>query len=170
MYTPFLIDRGHSPADVGLWLGTWGMIASLLGSTLGGVLASRRGLLQSVVLTASVRAVPLALQWAQTADLLPVNASTVIAVNCAEHFFGGALTTCMFALMMSRVDRRIGGTHYTLLASVEVGGKSLTAVSSGLLAQKFGYPPVFLGAVAVTMLFPLLAIPLKRSLARPARA
>ena len=163
MYTPFLIDRGHSPADVGLWLGTWGMIASLLGSTLGGVLASRRGLLQSVVLTASVRAVPLALQWAQTADLLPVNASTVIAVNCAEHFFGGALTTCMFALMMSRVDRRIGGTHYTLLASVEVGGKSLTAVSSGLLAQKFGYPPVFLGAVAVTMLFPLLAIPLKRS-------
>jgi MFS transporter, PAT family, beta-lactamase induction signal transducer AmpG len=164
MYTPFLIDRGNTPADVGLWLGTWGMLASLFGSTVGGIIATRRGLLESVLWTGGVRAFPIALQWAQTAGLLPVNAATVIAVNCTEHFFAGALTTCMFALMMSRVDRRIGGTHYTVLASIEVGGKAVTALSSGVLADKFGYPPVFLGAALVTMAFPLLAVPLKRSL------
>jgi MFS family permease len=95
---------------------------------------------------------------------LPVNAGTVIAVNCAEHFFGGALTTCMFALMMSRVDRRIGATHYTLLAAVEVGGKALTSTFSGVFADRFGYAPVFLGAVVLTMAFPFLALPLRRAL------
>lgn len=165
MYTPFLIDRGNTPAQVGLWLGTWGMLASLLGSAAGGVLASRRGLLESVVLTASVRAFPLAAQWAQTAGLIPVNGATVIAINCAEHFLGGALTTCMFALMMSRVDRRIGGTHFTLFAVVEVAGK-FTAVISGALADAWGYAAVFAIAVAATVAFPALAVPLKRSLAR----
>jgi MFS transporter, PAT family, beta-lactamase induction signal transducer AmpG len=167
MYTPFLVDRGHTPAQLGWWLGTYGMLASLLGSTAGGLIASRRGLLESVTWTAGLRALPLALQWAQTAQLLPVNAATVIAVNCTEHFFAGALTTCMFALMMSRVDRRIGGTHYTVLASIEVGGKAVTAVSSGVLAEKFGYPAVFLGATLVTLAFPLVAIPLRRSLRSP---
>jgi len=30
------------------------------------------------------------------------------------------VTPIVFAYMMSKVDRRIGATHYTLLASVEV--------------------------------------------------
>ena len=37
MYKPFLIDQGISASTLGLWLGTWGMGASVLGSVLGGL-------------------------------------------------------------------------------------------------------------------------------------
>lgn len=162
MYAPFLVDHGHSAAQVGAWLGTWGMVASLVGSLGGGLLARRLGLLRGVVVTAFLRVLPLALQWAQAAGLLDTGAATVVAVTCAEHLFGGALTTCMFALMMSKVDPRIGGTHYTLLASVEVAGKSVTGLASGALAQALGYQAVFAAAVAVSLAYPVLALPLRK--------
>ena len=165
MYTPFLIDHGNTPAQVGLWLGTWGMLASLAGSTFGGVMATRLKLLDAVVASAVLRVFPLALQWAQTAGLLPIDAAWVVGVNCTEHFFAGALTTAMFAFLMSRVDRRIGGTHYTVLASVEVAGKSVTTLLSGVFADWLGYSGVFLLAVGVSVLYPLTVVPLKRTLA-----
>ncbi len=59
----------------------------------------------------------------------------------------------MFALMMARVDRRIGATHYTLLASVEVFGKSPATWLSGLLAERLGYAGLFLLGVGTVVGF-----------------
>ncbi len=158
MLGPFLTDHGIEPAQSGLWLGTFGMVASVSGSLFGGFLASRRPLLQAIVVTAALRVVPLLLQWALGAGLLPVDAETVVPITCVEHFFGGALTTCLFAFMMSKVDPRIGGTHYTLLASVEVLGKAPTGMLSGLLADKTSYATVFGTAAALSAGFVLLAM------------
>ena len=66
-----------------------------------------------------------------------------MAVTYAEHFFGGALTVALFAFMMSRVDRRIGATHYTLLAAVEVWGKQPAAMVSGAITDATSYPFIF---------------------------
>jgi hypothetical protein len=90
----------------------------------------------------------------------------VIAVTCAEHFFGGALTTALFAYMMSRVDKRIGATHYTLLAAVEVWGKNGAAWGSGAITQATSYPFIFGLAAVLSTLFLLLLIPLWRLEAR----
>ena len=79
-------------------------------------------------------------------------------LTCAEHFFGGLLTTSMFALMMSSVDRRIGATHFTLLASVEVIGKSAPGLLSGFFVDKVGFQPVFAASVVLSLLF-LLVVP-----------
>jgi MFS family permease len=87
----------------------------------------------------------------------------VVAVTCIEHLFGGALTTALFAYMMSRVDRRIGATHYTLLASVEVWGKLLAAWASGVIAQVTSYPFVFGAATVLSILFLGLLVPLSKA-------
>ncbi len=158
MFRPFLTDRGYSAEQIGLWLGTWGMVFSLAGSVAGGVLASRIGLLRALTLTAAIRVVPLAGQLVLAIDP-QLGANWVIGVTCAEHFFGGALTTAMFAFMMSRVDPRIGGTHFTLLASVEVLGKLPIGPLAGEVAQRQGYVPVFAIAVAASVLYlPLLGL------------
>jgi hypothetical protein len=96
----------------------------------------------------------------------------VIAVTCAEYLAGGALTTVVFALMMSRVDRRIGATHYTVLAAVEVLGKFPGAWVSGPIAEAFGYPALFALATVLTALLLATIIPLGRGdePARPAPA
>jgi len=64
---------------------------------------------------------------------------------------------------MARVDPRIGATHYTALAALEVAGKMPGGWLSGALAERWGYPPVFALATLLSILFLALVVPLWRS-------
>ena len=159
MFKPFLVDAGFSAPQIGLWVGTWGMVASLLGSVAGGLAASRLPALTAVGICAGLRVLPMVDEWAlATWGATPAG---VIGVTVAEHLFGGALTTAMFAFMMSRVDRRVGASHYTLLASVEVLGKGPASMASGWLATRLGYAGVFALGCVLSMVFLALLIPLR---------
>ncbi|MEC9073189.1 MAG: MFS transporter, partial [Myxococcota bacterium] len=133
MFKPFLVDAGFSAGDIGLWVGTWGQAFSILGSLIGGWLAFRFSISRALLVVAALRVIPLVGIWALT--LSPFGATAVIGVTCAENLFGGALTTVMFALMMRSVDRRVGATHFTALAALEVLGKSPGSWLSGVLAD-----------------------------------
>jgi MFS family permease len=158
MFKPFLVDAGFAREQIGLWVGTWGMLFGILGSFCGGMLASRWPLLRTVGLAAALRVVPVAGEW--WLSVVTPTEGSVIGVTCAEHFFGGALTTALFAYMMSRVDKRIGATHYTLLASVEVWGKNAAAWVSGAITEATSYPFIFGLATVLSLLFLTLLIPL----------
>lgn len=160
MFKPFLVDAGFTPAQLGLWMGTYGMAASLLGSLLGGWASLKLGRWESVALASVLRVGPLALQW--WLSLETPSEQLVILSTLLEHLFGGMLTSTVFAFMMSTVDREIGGTHYTLLATVEVIGKSPSAWLAGMLAQTMGYSPLFLLGTALSALFLLVLLPLRR--------
>ena len=152
MFKPFLMDHGIAAADLGLWLGTWGMGASILGSVGGGVLAMRVRLIPLLMAAGAVRMAPQGAQVLMAMGILDVTPATAIGVALAEHCAGGALTTVMFACMMGWVSRDAGATHFTVLACIEVWGKSLAAFGSGVLATQLGYQGAFalgftLGAV-----------------------
>lgn len=158
MFGVWLKDVHHLPKEqIALWLGSWGVAASLAGSFVGGVLATRVRLKTAVAIAAALRVLPLAGQWALVAGLALPTERVIIPLTSAEHFFGGILTTTMFALMMSSVDRRIGATHFTLLASVEVVGKSIPRLLSGWFVDLAGYQAVFASAVGLSALFLLVA-------------
>ena len=141
MFAPFLVDLSYTRDRIGLWVGTYGMAGSIAGSLCGGLLASRAPLERALAIAGGLRALPLVgIVALAVAGATP---SAVIAVTIAEHFFGGALTTVMFAFMMSRVDRRIGASHYTFLAAVEVLGKSPFSLVSGALVDRTSYPFAF---------------------------
>lgn len=161
MFKPFLVDAGFSAPQIGLWIGTYGLVASLAGSLAGGLLATRRSLLFAVAITATLRSTSMLGEWLLALAAHP-SAGAVIAVTATEHFFGGALTTAMFAFMMSRVDRTIGATHYTLLASVEVLGKSPGAWLSGVLAARLGYARLFALGVMLSFAFLIMLAPMRR--------
>jgi predicted MFS family arabinose efflux permease len=72
------------------------------------------------------------------------------------------LTPVVFAFMMSQVDRRIGATHYTLLATVEVLGKAPGAWLSGLLADALGFRTVFAMGAGLSALFLLMLLPVRQ--------
>src|SRR6188768_773219 len=168
MFKPFLVDAGYSLSQIGLWVGTYGMLASLAGSALGGELGRKLSLVDALLVAALVRVAPLLFCWWLTRGA--VSPSAVIAVTCAEHFAGGLITTVMFALMMAGVDKRIGATHYTLLASIEVLGKSPATWSSGLLAERLGYGGLFLLGTGLSLAFVLVPLAMRRASAtQPAR-
>jgi MFS family permease len=160
MFKPFLIDTGFTASQVGLWVSTFGMAASLTGSFVGGILASRWALLRAVSLSAILRLLPLLAVTALTIG--KPSSSSVIAATVAEHFFGGLLTTATFALMMSRTERKMGATHYSMIATVEMLGKAPIPIIAGPIAQRFGYTFTFgVGAVISGALL-LLLIPLRK--------
>ncbi|HLL53307.1 MAG TPA: MFS transporter, partial [Myxococcaceae bacterium] len=158
MFKPFLVDAGFSPSRIGLWVGTYGMVFSIAGSLAGGWLAARMKLVRAVGIAALLRALPLVGAWLLTFEKVPPELH-IIAVTCTEHFFAGVLTTSMFAFMMSRVDRSIGATHFTLLASVEVLGKSLGSMPSGFITGRYGYGTVFLLAWVLSVAYLALLWP-----------
>lgn len=161
MFKPFLVDAGFEGPDIGLWVGTWGMGFSIAGSLAGGWLAGRHPLWTALAITAVLRIFPLAAEWALAASGSP-SAAGVISVTCAEHFCGGALTTAVFAFMMSRVDREIGASHYTALAAIEVFGKSPAAWAAGPLATHLGYAWLFGLGTLLSVAFLVLLLPLRR--------
>lgn len=153
LYKPFLVDAGITPPQIGLWVGTWGMLASLSGSLAGGLVARRMPLVTAVALTAALRVVPLAGRaWLAASG---VTLERFAVVTLAEELFGGALTTAMFAFMMSRVSRKIGATHFTLLASVEVAGKLPGGPLGGVLVGGgvLGYAEAFGLGAALSLAF-----------------
>ncbi|MDH3744665.1 MAG: MFS transporter [Acidobacteriota bacterium] len=160
MFKPFLVDAGYSPQQIGLWVGTWGMLFSILGSYSGGYLASRIRLVDALAITAALRALPVAGEW--WLSVVAPSEAKVIAVTCAEHFFGGALTTALFAFMMSRVNKKIGATHYTLLAAIEVWGKQPAAWISGVITQHTSYVFIFALATVLSVAFLALLVPIRR--------
>ncbi len=165
MFKPFLVDSGFTVHQIGLWIGTWGMIASLIGSVAGGWLAVRFSMVNALFIAAFLRLFPLVAElWLST--IVPT-ASQVIGVTVAEHFFGGILTTALFAFMMSRVDKSIGATHYTVLAAIEVVGKSPGSFFSGFLTERIGYTGLFFIGVALSVLILLLYFPLRKGEEQP---
>ncbi|MEM1181891.1 MAG: MFS transporter [Acidobacteriota bacterium] len=154
MFRPFLVDGGITRGDIGLWLGTYGLLFSLVGSFLGGIAASRFGLLRTVAAAAALRALAVGGEW--WLSLVELTPGRVISVIAVEHAFGGALTTAIFAVMMSRVDRQIGATHYTVFATIEVAGKLFAGWLSGYFATWFGYAGVF--AIATVLAFAFLGL------------
>ena len=164
MFKPFLVDIGYITARIGLLVGTYGMIASLLGSVLGGVLSSKINFWKALGIAALFRTFPLIMEWylayGNPSDTL------IVVTMIAEHFFGGILTTTMFAYMMSQIDRNIGTTHYTLLSSFELIGKSIAGGASGFLASFYGYANLFalgvgLSLITLFLLFKINRQPLK---------
>lgn len=167
LFKLFLLDAGFKASQIGQWVGTWGTVASLLGSAAGGLLATRMPVLGALALASCLRVFPLGWEW--WLALQGPTQTGVIAATVAEHFFGGVLTTTLFAFMMSRVDRRIGATHYTLLASVEVIGKGPSGPLAGFLYSKLGwsYAQVFLLGTVLSVAFVGLLLPLRRTAASP---
>jgi PAT family beta-lactamase induction signal transducer AmpG len=60
----------------------------------------------------------------------------------------------MFCFMMSQVeDKSIGASHYTMLASLEVAGKSVPALFSGVIAERYGLRSLFLLGAVLSSLY-----------------
>lgn len=162
-FRPFLKESGVRTQDIGLWVGTLGNAVSVLGSLAGGVLASHTSPLRAVTWTAVFRVLPLAGEWGLA--IVGPTAGAVIAVTCAENFFGGALTTAMFALMMARVDRQVGASHFTLFATVELLGKTPAGPLAGLLrGAGWSYASIFAIGTLLSVLFLGLLLTFRRGL------
>jgi hypothetical protein len=156
MYRVFLLDGGLDAPAIGVLCGTWGLAFSLTGSILGGWIGRNRDRMRSLFWTGILRACPLVCIALLPFLEQPLSLSVVYPVTLAEHLFGGMITPVMFAFMMDLCDRKVGATHYTALAAVEVVGKMSVSTVSGLLADRIGYGGLFGVGAGISLLWPLV--------------
>nr|XP_033791088.1 major facilitator superfamily domain-containing protein 3 isoform X2 [Geotrypetes seraphini] len=130
MFPLFLLDHGLSPAELGFWNGMVGMIFSIAGSSLGGIILNKQSNLHDLLrISLLLRLIGLCFQTILllvfTTDFWCMIVAAVLSI-VVQHFIGGLLTTLTFSLMMSctqRAEERIQATHYSFLATMEVLGK-----------------------------------------------
>lgn len=149
MFKPFLVDRGFALLDISRWSGVYGMLSSIAGSLLGGLLTQGSGRTW-LFLAAAANVLPQLLRALLVLDPQP-QPWAVIAVICLEAFSGGALTTRVFTWMMLQSQTEFSASHFTFFATVEMTGKFVAQVLSGFVANYFGYAAMFLLGAAMTL-------------------
>ena len=163
MSNPFWIDRGFTPGQIGLVVGTLGTLASIVGAIAGGTLTARWGIMKSLWLLGVVQATA---SLGYTLSSLPFAPPySIYFAALLESLAIGLATAAFLSFLMKLCDKQFSATHYAFLSILFGLGRSLAGVLSGYSASFLGYP-VFFFATFLIGLAPLpLLIYLKPTLA-----
>ncbi|WP_217431336.1 MFS transporter [Duganella vulcania] len=142
---------GLSNEMLGLIYGTYGLIAVLLGSLLGGIFVARRGLPATLFLLCCAVNIPnvtfLLMSIYQPHDLLVISAGVAIE----KFFFGFGSVGFMIYLMQQLAPGKYTTTHYAFGTGLMGLCMMVTGVVSGHLQQALGYVHYFWLVMAATI-------------------
>lgn len=141
MSSPFYRDMGFTKSEVSLVSGVYGVVMTLVGSALGGVLALRLGMMRVLFLGALLSAATnLLFAWlsARGHDL-----SALILVISADNLSAGIASAAFVAYLSSLTNVAYSATQYALFSSVMLLLPKFIAGWSGLAVDSFGYQAFF---------------------------
>jgi PAT family beta-lactamase induction signal transducer AmpG len=154
MKWPFLRDHVHlSLEQYGIANGTFGVMASFVGTLLGGYLISRHGLRRwiwpFVILQNGLHLLYVMLaKWAAAGA---VGIVTVTAVISIEHI-GEGLGTAVFTVFLMRCcDPAHRASHMAIVTALMSIGFTIAGMASGYLAQALGFVRYFGFTFVVTL-------------------
>jgi MFS transporter, PAT family, beta-lactamase induction signal transducer AmpG len=141
MTKPFWVARGLSLDQIAA-LTTGRLIATLAGAALGGVLATRIGIFRALWTMGLVQLLS-SLGYALAAAV-PAHRGLISGAALFENFAAGLGTAAFLAFLMSVCERRYAATQFALLTAVYALSRWAVGLSSGLLAERFGFAHYFL--------------------------
>ncbi|QFI40305.1 AmpG family muropeptide MFS transporter [Moritella marina ATCC 15381] len=177
MANPFYVDMGYSKAEVAAISKIFGVIMTLVGAGLGGLLVSSLGLLSTLLLggvlsaltnvlfhwmagSAAITQVMTVLAfiapeaWLQTQDPAQLLLTLVIS---ADNLSAG-IATCAFVVFLSRLtNTQFTATQYALFSSIMVLLPKFIAGFSGVAVDAWDYSTFFIGTAAIGII-PILFI------------
>jgi MFS transporter, PAT family, beta-lactamase induction signal transducer AmpG len=161
MVNPFYIDRGFTLAQIATVVKLYGLLMSLVGVLLAGVLIARIGLLRSLLLGSVLIIVSnlgyALLASAQTATILGLG-----AVNALDNLALAMHGTALLAFLSGLTSARYTATQYALFSSLyALPGKVLEG-TSGMVVDRIGYPHFFLYTASLALPGLLLLYALRR--------
>lgn len=147
LQTAFLIGGlGFSSTEVGAAKGL-GIVATLIGAFIGGLLMTRSGLVRSLLIFGILQAVS-NLGFVVLA-VVGKSAGALTAAVVIENVTGGMGTAAFVALVMSLCDARYTATQFALLSSLEALGRVFVGRPSADLVEVMGWAQFYvLTAVA----------------------
>jgi MFS transporter, PAT family, beta-lactamase induction signal transducer AmpG len=143
MSNPFYRDMGFTKDEVAAVSGVYGVVMTLAGAALGGVLALRYGVMRILILGAALSALTnLLFAWLATRGHdLP---ALVLAIS-ADNLSAGIASAAFIAYLSGLTNVAYSATQYALFSSVMLLLPKFIGGWSGWAVDGYGYPAFFVG-------------------------
>ncbi len=147
MANPFYVDMGYTKDEVAAVSKVFGVIMTLLGAFIGGVLALRFGVMRILFLGAALSALSnLLFAWLATQghDL-----TGLVWVISADNLSSGIATAAFIAFLSSLTNIQYSATQYALFSSMMLLAPKWLAGFSGVFVDAFGYQAFFISTAII---------------------
>src|SRR5690606_29814615 len=142
MIRPFWVDSGYSPEQIGLVIGTIGMLATVAGALAGGAFTTRWGTFTALWVLGLTQALSNLGYWLAAAR--GATKRLMYSAAIIEQFTNGLGTAAFLAFLMSLCEKRYAATQYALLSAIFVLTRSLASMASGRTTEILRYSDSFL--------------------------
>ena len=147
MANPFYVDMGFSKSQIATVTKVYGVIMTLVGAALGGVLVSRFGTLRILMLGA-VLAAATNLMFALISQFGP-NVQLLTAIISLDNLSAGIATAAFIAYLSSLTNVAFSATQYALFSSIMMLFPKFLAGFSGIAVDAFGYAAFFISTAII---------------------
>ncbi|QNK74875.1 AmpG family muropeptide MFS transporter [Variovorax sp. PAMC28562] len=154
MANPFYVDMGFTKEEVANVSKVFGVIMTLVGAFVGGVLSMRIGVMRVLMLGAVLSAASnLLFAWlaGRGHDL-----HALIAVVSADNLAGGIASAAFIAYLSSLTNVSYSATQYALFSSLMLLLPKFIAGYSGVFVDAYGYSTFFIATAVLGV--PVLAL------------
>lgn len=166
MANPFYLDLGFTKAQIANVSGIFGVVMTIVGGVLGGVLVPRYGVMR-VLLGGSILAALTNLLFAVLALLGPEIWMLVVTIS-ADNLAGGLAISAFIAYLSSLTNVAYTATQYALFSSLMTLPGKVIGGAAGAVVDAVGYPWFFVYSAAIGLPAMLLVIYLMRRGPAPA--
>lgn len=161
--TTFLINAlGFSVSDLALVNKSLGLLATLIGALLGGILMQRLSLFRALMLFGLLQAVSNLAYWFLA--VTDKHLLTMAAAVFTENLCAGMGTAAFVALLMTLCNKSFSATQFALLSALSAVGRVYVGPVAGLLVKAWGWPALYSFSVVAAIPGLLLLIASKRTL------
>ena len=168
MSNPLYVQLGFTKVEVATVAKIYGVVATLAGVAVGGILVARIGVFASLLLCGGLQGVSNLLYAVQVWAGHDV-AMLSLTIG-AENLTGGMASSAFVAYLSGLCSRDFTATQYALLSSLASVGLNVLAASGGYLAQSLGWVPFFVVSTLLCAPSLLILLWLMRRPAIPAGA
>ena len=166
MANPFYVDMGYTKDEVAAVTKIYGVIMTLVGAFVGGVLAMRYGVMKVLMLGAVLSAASnLLFAWLSTRGHDVVGLTFVIS---ADNLSSGIASAAFIAYLSSLTNINYSATQYALFSSMMLLLPKFLAGYSGAYVDAFGYGNFFTATALLGL--PVLVLVYLASRIKPPQA
>jgi PAT family beta-lactamase induction signal transducer AmpG len=141
MSNPLYVSLGFTKVEVATVAKVYGVIATLAGVALGGVLVLRIGVFRALLFCGGLQALS-NLMYAM--QVWAGHDVAMLAVTIGgENLTGGMASSAFVAYLSGLCSRDFTATQYALLSSLATVGLNVLAASGGYFAERLGWVPFF---------------------------
>ncbi len=150
MANPFYLDQGYSLKEIAAVVKAFGLVSSLTGVVIGGIIVARFGIKRALFVGAGLVMLS-SINFSVLAASGKHSLVTLAIVNSFDNLTLGVHGTSLLAFLASLTSARYTATQYAVLSSMYALPGKLLMGTSGIVVDHVGYTTFFLYTASLSI-------------------